>query len=76
MRMAEEVIRKQTGGLNYSLGLWGYNNCPRYDTDRFHTYSNLPQKMNPEIAELSRQSIKGNVQYNLLTGEIRGSKGI
>ena len=76
MRMAEEVIRKPTGGLNSSLELWGYNNCPRYNTDRFHTYSNLPQKMNQDIAELSRQSIKGHVQYDLLTGGIMGSKGI
>ena len=50
MSVAEEAIINSTGRVNAPLELWGCNNSPRYHVDRFHTYTNCPNKIDPEVA--------------------------
>ena len=49
MSVAEYAIRKSTGRVNNPLKFWGCTNSPRYHEARFHTYINLPNKMDPDF---------------------------
>ena len=50
MSVSEEAIRKAKGMVNAPLDFWRCNNSPRYHADRFHTYRNFPNKMEPNVA--------------------------
>ena len=58
MSVAEEAIRKATGRFNASLEFWGFTTSPRYHADRFHTYRNCPNKMDPNMVERANISIQ------------------
>ena len=74
--MAEEAIIKPTGTVDAPLDWWGCTNSTRYYADRFHTYSNLPNKMDPDVAERVKRSIQEYAQHNSAMGGSRGSQGI
>ena len=58
MSVAEEAIRKATGRVNAPLDCWGCTNFPRYHAYRFHTDRNCPNKIDPDVAERVKISIK------------------
>ena len=74
--MAEEAIRKATGRVNALLECWGCTRSPRYHTYRFYTYSNFPNKMDPDMTERAKRSIQDYTQQNSAMGRSRGSQGI
>ena len=51
MSVSKEAIRKIIGRFNTPMEFWGCTNSPRYHADRFYTYSNCPNKTNPDVAE-------------------------
>ena len=57
MSVAEESTRKAKGRFNAPMECWGCNNSPRYHADRFRTYRNFPNKMDPDVAERVKRSI-------------------
>ena len=57
MSVAEEAIRNATYRVNYPLEFWGCTNYPIYHADRFHTYSNWPDNMDPDMEERAKRSI-------------------
>ena len=58
MSVAKESIRNSTGRVNAPLECLGRTNSPRYHTDRFHTYRNCPNRMDLDVAEHEKHSIK------------------
>ena len=64
MGVAEEAIRKETGRFNAPLDFWGCTNSPVYHMDRFHTFNNCPQNMDPDVAERAKRSIQEYAQIN------------
>ena len=58
MSVAEEAIRNITVRVNTLMECWGCTNSPRYHASRFHTYRNCPNKMNLDMAERVKWSIK------------------
>ena len=76
MIVAEEAIRKATGGINAPLEFWGCTNSPIYHTYRFHIYSKYSNNMDQDVAERVKPSILEYAQRNLSTGGNRGSQGI
>ena len=50
MSVAEEAIRKATNSVNVPLECWWCTNSPRYHVDRYHTYRNFPNKMDPDVS--------------------------
>ena len=64
MSVSEEAIIKATGRFNTLLECWGCTNPPRYHVDRFHTYRNFPNNMEPDVAEHAKRSIQEYAQHN------------
>ena len=64
MSVAEEAIRKATGRVNAPMECWGCTNYPRYHADKFHTYRNCHNKMDPDVAEHENRSIQEYAQRN------------
>ena len=58
MTVAEEAIRKATVRVNTPLELWGCTNSNRYHADRFQTYRNCPNKLEPDVTEHTNRSIQ------------------
>ena len=56
MSVSEEAIRNATGRVNSSMEYWGCTNSLRYHAERFHTYRNPPNKVDPDVAERARRS--------------------
>ena len=54
----EDAIIKATCRANAPLNLWGCTYSTRYHEDRLYTYSNFPNKMDPEAAERTKWSIQ------------------
>ena len=71
-----EAIRKATGRVNAPLECWGFTNSPRYHVERFHTYRNCPNNMDPNVAESTKRPIHEYTQRNSEMGGSRGSQGI
>ena len=76
MSVYEEAIRNATGRSNAPLDLWMCTNPSIYHADRFHTYRNCPNKMDPYVADIAKQSIQDYAQRNSAMGGIRVSQGI
>ena len=76
MSVSEETIIKATGRVNAPLEWWGCTNRPRYHADRFCTYRNCPNKMDPDVAESVKRSIQEYAQRNSSMGGSRGSQSI
>ena len=64
MSVAEEAIKKATGRVNALLNCWGCTTSPIYHADRFHTYRNSPNKMDPDVSERAKRSIQEYAQHN------------
>ena len=62
--VTEESIRKETGRVNAPLECWGSTNSPIYYADRLQTYRNCLNKMNQDVAERAKKSIKEYAQHN------------
>ena len=56
MSVAEEATRNSICRFNNPVECWGCTNPPKYPADRFHTYRNFPNKMEPDVAERENQS--------------------
>ena len=76
MSVTEEAIQKASGRVNAPLEFWGCTNSPRYHVDKFHTYRNCPNKMDPGVADRVKRSIKEYAQRNSAMGGSRSSQGI
>ena len=50
MSVAEEDVKKSTGRVNAPMECLECTNSPRYHADRFHTYINCPNKVDPDVA--------------------------
>ena len=55
MSVAEEATIKVTGRVNALLEIWGCTKYLRYHAYRFHTYSNCPNKMYPDMMERAKR---------------------
>ena len=55
MSVKKEAIRKATGKVDDQLEFCGCTKSPRYHSYRFHTYSNCPNNMEPEVAERAKR---------------------
>ena len=75
MSVAEEAIRKATGRVNAPLECWECTNSPIYHVDRFHSYRNCPNNMDPDVADRVKMSIQEYAQHNSAMGGSRGSQG-
>ena len=53
--VAEYAIIKATDRSNAPMECWGCTNPPRYHADRFQTYINFPNKMDPDVAEHAKR---------------------
>ena len=76
MSVAEESIIKETGRFNTPVECWGWTKSPIYHADRFHTYINCPNKIDPDVAEREKQSIQEYYQRTLMKVGIRGDQDI
>ena len=54
MSVAKEAAIKATGRFNAPLEFWGCTKSPRYHVEIFHTYSNPPKNMYPDVAECEK----------------------
>ena len=62
MNVAEYAIIKERVRVNAPLEFWGCNKPPIYHPNRFHTYRNCPNNMDPDVAERAKQSIQNHPQ--------------
>ena len=76
MSVAEDSISKEKVRVNTPLECWGCINSPRCHEDRFRTYRNFPNNMDPEVTERANRSIQEYAQRNSAMGRNRESKGI
>ena len=64
MSVYEDPIRKEIGRVNAPLECWRCTKSPRYHANRFHTYRKFPNKMDPDVAERVKRSIKEYGKHN------------
>ena len=76
MIVAEEAIREAAGRFNDPLEFWWCTNSPRYHEEKLHTYINCPNKMDPDVVDIAKQSIQEYDQINSEMGGIRNSQGV
>ena len=76
MSVSEEAIIKAIDRINAPLECWGFTNYPRYHAEKFHTYRNCPNKMDPDVAEREKRPIQDYDQLNSEMGGSRGFQGI
>ena len=76
MIVSEETIRKATVMVNAPMKSQGCTNSPIYHVDRFHTYSNWTDNMDPNVAESIKRSVHEYTQRNSVMVGSRGSQGI
>ena len=74
--VTKEAIRKATGRVNDPLEFLVCTNSPRYHANRFHTYRNFTNNMDPGMVECEKRSIQEYTQHNSAMLGRRGSKGI
>ena len=74
MSMAKEAIRTAPGSFNTPIECWGCINSNRYHEDRFHTYRNNPNNMDPDVSERAKQSIREYTQRTSMMGGSRGDQ--
>ena len=70
------AVRKSTDRFNDPIDFLGYTNSLIYHADRFHTYRNCTNNMEPEVVDNVKRSIQEYAQHNSAMGGIRGSQGI
>ena len=58
MSKSKEDKIMATGRVNAPCECWGCTNSPRYHVDMFQPYINFPNKMDPDVAERVKRSIK------------------
>ena len=51
---AKYATRKETGRVNALLKGWRRSNYPIYHVERFHTYMELSNKMDPDVSECAK----------------------
>ena len=72
----EYAIRKATSWVKAPIECWGYTKSSRYYGERFYTYKNCLNKMDPDVSEFTKQSIQEYTKCNSEMGGNRGSQGI
>ena len=62
--------------VNAPLECWGCTYSHIYHEDKFRTYSNFPNKMEPDVAEHAKKSIQEYNQHNSAIGMSRSIQSV